>query len=96
MIQRSQYLQQIQQEKQLVLQYIKNNRIIFSEIEDVIPEKTKNIFLQWISQANMNSQKKGRTEYGQEFSLVRKKGTCVLHCTDGNLTMPAYVMEFKE
>lgn len=42
----------------------------------------------------MNSGKIGRTEYGQEFRLVRKPGTCVLHFEDGDLTMPAYVLEF--
>jgi uncharacterized protein (TIGR02677 family) len=96
MIQRNRYLQQAQQEKQLVLQYIKNNRIEFAQIADIVPENAKNIFLQWISRANMNSGKKGRTEYGQEFHLVRNEGTCVLHCTDGDLTMPAFVMEFTE
>jgi uncharacterized protein (TIGR02677 family) len=94
MMQRNQFLQQAQQEKQLVLKYIKENRIVFSEIDEIVPENTKNIFLQWISRANMNSEKKGRTEYGQEFRLVRNEGTCVLRCVDGNLTMPAFVMEF--
>ena len=43
----------------------------------------------------MNSEQKGRTEYGQEYRLIRRKGSCVLHCEDGDLTMPAYVMEFR-
>jgi uncharacterized protein (TIGR02677 family) len=96
MIQRNQYLQQAQREKQLVMQYIKSNRIVFAEIKDIVSENTKNIFLRWISQANMNSGKNGRTEYGQEFHLIRNEGTCVLHCTDGDFTMPAFVMEFTK
>jgi hypothetical protein len=96
LIQRNQYLQEVQQEKQLVLKYIRNQRIVFAEITDIIPERAKNIFLEWISKANMNTEKKGRTEYGQEYLLIRQEGTCVLHCMDGNLTMPSYVMEFKE
>lgn len=94
--QRNDYLQKVQQEKELVLHYIKNNKIIFSEIDEVVSEHTKNVFLQWITQANMNSQRKGRTEYGQEYQLKKTDGTCILECEDGRLTMPAYVMEFQE
>lgn len=92
--QRSEYLRKAQQEKELVLHYIRDNKIVFSEIEEVITEHTKNVFLQWIALANMNSQKRGRTEYGQEYQLKRMKGTCTLNCEDGRLTMPAYIMEF--
>ncbi|MDY3908168.1 MAG: TIGR02677 family protein [Eubacterium sp.] len=94
--QRNDYLQKVQQEKEVVLHYIKNNKIIFSEINEVVSEHTKNVFLQWIAQANMNSQKKGRTEYGQEYELTKMDGICNLECEDGKLTMPAYVMEFRE
>lgn len=92
--QRSEYLRKAQQEKELVLHYIRDNKIVFSEIEEVVTEHTKNVFLQWIALANMNSQKRGRTEYGQEYQLKRMKGTCTLNCEDGRLTMPAYIMEF--
>lgn len=95
LLERNHYLKRIEQEKELVLRYIENHRIVFSEIRDVVPESTKNIFLRWITQANMNSQKKGRTEYGQEFRLTRGEGTCVLNCEDGKLTMPAFIMEFS-
>lgn len=94
-IQRESYLQQIQRQKDIVLRYIKDDKVVFSEIEEVLSEDTKNIFLQWIAQANMSSQKTGRTEYGQEYRLVREEGSCVLKCEDGDLTMPAYTLEFK-
>lgn len=44
----------------------------------------------------MNSQKLGRTEYGQEYRLIRGKEDCVLKCEDGDLVMPAYILEFEE
>ena len=94
-IQRESYLQQIQRQKDIVLRYIKDDKVVFSEIEEVLSEDTKSIFLQWIAQANMSSQKTGRTEYGQEYRLVREEGSCVLKCEDGDLTMPAYTLEFK-
>ena len=96
MMQRESYLRNARQQKEIEMRYIKNNRIIFSEIEEVISEATRNTFLQWITQANMNSQKTGRTEYGQEYRLIQKKGNCVLKCEDGLLTMPAYILEFKQ
>ena len=95
MMQRESYLRRAKQQKEIVMQYIRDNKIIFSEIESVVSEDTRNIFLQWIAQANMNSQKKGRTEYGQEYRLIKKRGNCVLKCVDGDLTMPAYILEFK-
>ena len=77
------------------MRYIKGNKVVFSEIEEVISEVTRKTYLQWIAQANMSTQKIGRTEYGQEYHLIQKEGNCVLKCEDGALTMPAYVLEFK-
>ena len=96
MMQRTQYLYRAQQQKEIVMQYIKNGKIVFSEIEDVVSADTRTVFLQWITQANMSSQKKGSTEYGQHYHLRRKKGTCILKCEDGDLTMPEFILEFEE
>ena len=95
-IQKTAYLTKVQKEKELVLYYIRNHYLDFGAIDEVVSETVKNIFLQWIAQAGSNSEKKGRTEYGQEYILKRKEGTCVLHCEDGDLTMPVYVLEFKD
>lgn len=94
-IQRERYLQKIRRQKELVMRYIRGNRIIFSEIEEVVSEETRSVFLQWITQANMNSEKTGRTEYGQEYRLIRGEGNCILRCEDGDLVMPAFLLEFK-
>ena len=93
-MQREKYLQKIKRQKEIVMYYIKDNKITFSEIEEVISEETRITFLQWITQANMNSRKTGRTEYGQEYRLTQTKGNCVLRCEDGDLVMPAFVLEF--
>ncbi|MCQ4669746.1 TIGR02677 family protein [Lactonifactor longoviformis] len=94
LLRRNEYLQRIEREKRLVLRYIKDNRLEFSRIEETVPETARIVFLQWIAQANMNSEKKGRTEFGQEFRLVNTGETCVLKCEDGDLRMPAYILEF--
>ena len=94
-MQREAYLQSVKEQKEIAMHYVKDKKIIFSQIEETVSETTKNMFLQWITLANMNSQKSGQTEFGQEYRLVQGEGTCVLKCEDGNLTMPAYIMEFK-
>ena len=95
MMQREVYLQSVKKQEETVMRYVKNKKIIFAEIEEPVSEMTKNIFLQWITMANMNSQKLGQTEFGQEYQLLQEEGTCVLECEDGALTMPAYILEFK-
>lgn len=95
LIQRQRYLEQAAKQREVVLRYIKDQKIVFADITEKITESTRTIFLQWIGQAGMNSEHRGRTEYGQEYRLVRAEGSCVLHCEDGDLTMPAYVMEFQ-
>ena len=95
MMQREEYLKQARKQKDIVMHYIKESKIIFSEITETVTADTRAIFLQWITQANMNSQKMGRTEYGQEYRLIRKQENCVLKCQDGELIMPSYVLEFK-
>ena len=95
MMQRESYLQHARKQKEIVMHYIKDNRITFSEISEKVPEDARITFLQWIAQANMSSRKLGRTEYGQEYQLIRREGNCVLACEDGTLTMPAYILEFK-
>ena len=94
MMQRESYLRQVRKQKEILMRYVKDDRIVFSEITEEVPADVREIFLQWIAGANMNSQRRGRTEYGQEYRLLRGKGTCVLKCEDGALTMPAYVLEF--
>ncbi|MBS6196641.1 MAG: TIGR02677 family protein [Clostridiales bacterium] len=94
-MQREKYLQKIKRQKEIVMHYIRDNRIDFSRIEEVISEETRMIFLQWITQANMNSRKMGRTEYGQEYRLIRTPEKCILKCEDGELVMPAFILEFK-
>ena len=95
LMQKNAYLQKIEDERILIMKYIHEGILDVSAIQEVVPQQVRTVLLQWIAQANLNGQKKGRTEYGQEFKLTRRKGTCVLKCEDGDLTMPAYVLEFQ-
>lgn len=92
--QRLRYLKKIEREKKLVLRYIRGGRLELSSIDEVIEEPVRMILLQWITQANLDVGKRGRTEFGQEFILRKKEGDCVLKCEDGDLIMPSYVLDF--
>lgn len=94
--QKNRYLRKLDEERNMVMKYIRDGRLDISAIEGVVPEFVRVTLLQWISQAALNSSQQGQTEYGQAFRLVKKPGTCVLKCEDGDLTMPAYVLEFEE
>jgi uncharacterized protein (TIGR02677 family) len=96
MLQRMEYMKKLEQEKELVYHFIENGRLDFSQIHEMIPETVRTTFLRWIAQANMSTEKMGRTEYGQEYRLIRQEGNCCLQCEDGNLTMPAYILEFDD
>lgn len=94
--QRQEYLREMQRQEEIVRRYIHNGTIVLSEIQEVVPAAVRSVFLQWISRANLTAEKKAMTEYGLHFRLRRDPGACVLRCDDGNLTMPAYRLEFEE
>ncbi len=96
LLQRNAYLEQVESDKRMVLKYIKENKLDIGAIDEVVAESTRTALLRWISAAGMTASKTGRTEYGRKFRLVRKEEDCVLRCEDGNLVMPAYVLEFEE
>ena len=94
--QKNRYLRKLEDEKAMVMRYICDGKLDVSSIEEVVTETVRITLLQWISQAALSGSRMGRTEYGQAFRLAQKPGTCVLKCEDGDLTMPAYVLEFEE
>ena len=75
----------------------KNGCIDFAELP-VIEARVREILLKWLSDAMENPSFQARTEDGRHFklnkSLVGEK--CVVHCEDGNFTMPHMVIEFLE
>lgn len=95
LIRRQEFMKQAERQKELVMRYVKDGVLDLTQIQECIPEEARRTFLQWISNANMSSKKEGRTEYGQVYHLKQRKGSCLLHCTDGDLRMPAYVLEFQ-
>lgn len=91
---RNRYLKKIEEERTQMLRYIRDGRLDVAAIDEVVSETVRIKLLRWIGNASLNASRKGRTEYGQVFTLKRKEGTCVLRCEDGDLRMPCYVLEF--
>ncbi len=93
---REAYLKQLEENRKIAVRYISDRKLVLSNIKDEIPESLRVSILSWITLANMNTSKQSRTEYGWKYRLRKTEGTCILHCQDGDLTMPAYQFEFEE
>lgn len=95
--QRQEYLLRKEAHRRQLEKYIRMGRLDFAALEDEITPEVRLSFLSWIMRANANASKRARTEYGQTYTLSCRPGeVCVLHCTDGDLTMPAYCLTFDE
>lgn len=84
-------------EQQLIESFIINNKISIAELENtVVPEIFRISLLRWITAANHNRSRAGTTDFGRKYRLRESGGNAVLHCVDGDLYMPAYIIEFEE
>ena len=79
----------------MVMKYMNGHSLSIADINDTVAPAVRMTLLRWIAAANTTGDKKGRTEFGQAFTLRKDGGQCILHCEDGDLTMPAYVFEFE-
>ena len=75
----------------------KDGRIDFAALP-VIESRVREILLKWLSDAMENPSFQARTEDGRHFRLEKShmNEKCVVHCEDGNFTMPHMVIEFLE
>ena len=75
----------------------KNGCIDFSSLPVIEPE-IREILLKWLSDALETADLAARTDDGRAYRLERgdKSRRCVVHCTDGNFTMPEFRMMFQE
>ena len=94
---RTAILEKKKNEQRLIESFIVNGRISVAELENtVVPEVLRTSLLRWISDANRNKNGSGTTEFGRKFHLRKDDGKAVLHCVDGDLYMPSYIIEFEE
>ena len=94
---RTAILEKKKNEQKLIESFIVNGRISVAELENtVVPDVLRISLLRWISDANRNNNMSGTTDFGWKFHLCKGEGKAVLHCTDGDLHMPSYIIEFEE
>ncbi|MDD3335274.1 MAG: TIGR02677 family protein [Eubacteriales bacterium] len=83
--------------RQQVQRYIQNGVLDFDSLQEPVSREIRTVFLSWIAHANLSPDGKGRTEYGQAFTLhTHGSKTCRLQCEDGELTLPSYFFQFEE
>ena len=75
----------------------KDGRIDFAKLP-VIEVGTREILLKWLSDALEDSEYMSRTEDGRRYVLEQGEAgeKCVVHCEDGNFTMPRYIIVFLD
>lgn len=77
--------------------YIQDNRLEFARLP-VLEPHTRDVFLLWLSKALERKDWTGKTEEGRQYRVEAPEDgeRCVLECTDGKFTMPAFSIVFEE
>lgn len=90
------YIKKREQQMKEFEQYIKDDKIEIENLPQIKPNIRKMI-LKLIGRANQSEVKETKTEDGRIVKLVypQEQKRCVLHCDDGDLEMPAFVLEIK-
>ena len=94
---RRKLLQKQKEEMQKLQQLEKNGRIDFAELP-VLEPRIREILLKWLSDAMEDADFTARTDDGRRYVLDRTHAgeKCVVHCEDGNFTMPRMAIVFQE
>lgn len=89
------YKKKIEEEEKLVAELIKDGKIEFENLPVLTPQVRKKLLV-WLSRGLSTGF--GNTDSGKRFKVVKPKDGryCVLKSIDGELEMPAYVIEFVE
>lgn len=94
---RSRMLKQLQEERKKLEQLEVDGRIDFSTLPEIEP-RVREILLKWLSDALEDGDYSARTDDGRLYVLDMShvKESCVVHCEDGNFTMPKLSIVFQE
>ena len=94
---RRKLLQQQKEEMQKLQRLEKNGRIDFAELP-ILEPRIREILLKWLSDAMEDTDFTARTDDGRRYVLDRSRmgEKCIVHCEDGNFTMPRMAIVFQE
>ena len=90
-------LQQQKEEMQKLQNLERDGRIDFAALP-VLEPRIREILLKWLSDALEDAEFSARTDDGRRYFLDRTRAgeKCVVHCEDGNFTMPHITIVFQE
>jgi len=95
--QREKILEEERQLRSQLMGCIQGGKLDFSALPGPVSPEARTVLLSWVAAANLAPDRRGRTQYGQSYTLERRgEHTCRLVCTDGTLTMPDCVLVFEE
>lgn len=95
-LQREQYLQERRQERELIDQYMNDQKIQLSQIRKVEPFVRK-VLLGWIGKSMASKDHKVKTDYGLIVKVtIDRENMILLESDDGILKMPDALFEFEE
>ena len=94
---RQRMMEQQKEDAKKLRELERDGRIDFDGLP-VIEAHVREILLKWLSDAMEDPAGAARTEDGRRYVLdmSRKKERCVIHCEDGNFTMPKLAIVFQE
>lgn len=94
---RRQMLLQLQEDRRRLSMLEQGGRIDFSSLP-VIEPRVREILLKWLSDALEDERYSARTDDGRRYVLDMSCAAerCVVHCEDGNFTMPKLSIVFQE
>ena len=94
---RSQMIRQLREDRSKIEMLEKDGRIDFAALP-VIEPRVREILLKWLSDAMEDGGYSARTDDGRQYILDMKQADekCVVHCEDGNFTMPRLAIVFQE
>ncbi len=90
-------LEKERKNKALLREYIKDGRLDFATLP-VLEPYVRDVFLLWLSKALENKSRSAKTEDGRYYTVEEAEPgkRCILQCTDGNFSMPAFSIVFEE
>ena len=94
---RQKMLQQQREEMEKLQKLEKEGKIEFANLP-VLEPRIREILLKWLSNAMESVDFTSRTEDGRRYRLDRShvEEKCIVHCEDGNFTMPKLAIVFLE
>ncbi len=94
---RRQMLEKQKEETEKLQALEKNGKIDFDKLP-VLELRIREILLKWLSDAMEAADFSARTDDGRRYTLDRSQAgeKCVVHCEDGNFTMPKMTIVFLE